>query len=161
LGTGGGLPGIPIAIARPDLLLCLADSIRKKSTALDEMVRVLELPNVDVVNGRVEDLGRSGPHKHSFGGVIARAVAPLSQLVKWSRPLLVNGKTTDTTGQDHRSPTVPFLLALKGGDLSSEVAGVSHAIGKGVRRIDTIAMDFLGVETAGLEGKKIAIVEFT
>ncbi len=122
LGTGGGLPGIPLAILRPDLKLTLLDSIRKKVEAVGQMASELGLANVDTVVGRAEDIGREARHRHLYDVVVARAVARLSDLTKWSRPFLKEGRGS------RPSPSVsmqvrgartridgPCLLTLRGG----------------------------------------------
>jgi 16S rRNA (guanine527-N7)-methyltransferase len=86
VGSGGGLPGLVIAIARPDLEVHLLDSTTKKTAFLAETARVLGLA-VEVHNGRAEELAR-GPLAASFDLVTARAVAPLSTLLGWTLPFL-------------------------------------------------------------------------
>ncbi|APT93557.1 16S rRNA methyltransferase [Corynebacterium phocae] len=86
VGSGAGLPGIPLAIARPDLHITLVEPLLKRSTYLQEVVDMLELSNVTVIRGRAEE----GPVKKAVSGadvVTSRAVAPLGKLVKWSLPL--------------------------------------------------------------------------
>lgn len=85
IGSGGGLPGIPLAILRPDLTVVLADSIAKKTRALSAMADELALTNVRVVNSRVEDLRKEG---EGFDVALARAVAPLPDLVWWTKQLM-------------------------------------------------------------------------
>lgn len=89
VGSGGGLPGLVIAIERPDLRVVLLDSSRKKTQFLEETVEQLDL-GVKVVRGRAEDL-RTGPLARQFDLVTARAVAPLSRLLGWTLPFLVPG----------------------------------------------------------------------
>lgn len=90
VGSGAGLPGIPLAIARPDLHLTLVEPLLKRSTYLSEVVELLELDNVTVIRGRAEE----GPVMKAVAGsdiVTSRAVAPLGKLVKWSLPLVRKG----------------------------------------------------------------------
>lgn len=90
VGSGAGLPGIPLAIARPDLHLTLVEPLLKRSTYLSEVVELLELDNVTVIRGRAEE----GPVIKAVAGsdiVTSRAVAPLGKLVKWSLPLVRKG----------------------------------------------------------------------
>ncbi len=143
LGSGGGLPGIPLAIVRPDLRVVLVDSIAKKSAALSTMVSELGLPNVEVVCGRAEQLGPG--HERRYGVVIARAVAPLEDLLKWSAKLY-----------DRGVPGGPMLVAFKGGDLEEELARAKMR-GKGVD-MRVVPLVFPGSAEAGLEGKKIVVV---
>lgn len=90
VGSGAGLPGIPLAIARPDLKITLIEPLLKRSTYLNEVVDLLGLDNVTVIRGRAEE----GPVKNAVKGadiVTSRAVAPLGKLAKWSLPLVRKG----------------------------------------------------------------------
>ena len=111
IGTGGGFPGIPMKICRPDLSIVLVDSIHKKIAAVDAILVDLRecdprMEHVRAVCGRVEELATLKDLKKSFDVVIARAVAPLSTLVEWAKPLLA------AKGR---------LFALKGGSLVQEI----------------------------------------
>ncbi|WP_165164732.1 16S rRNA (guanine(527)-N(7))-methyltransferase RsmG [Corynebacterium qintianiae] len=86
IGSGAGLPGIPLAIARPDLHVTLIEPLLKRSTYLGEVVEELGLDNVTVVRGRAEEQGRA-----LFDAVTSRAVAPLGKLASWSLPLVKVG----------------------------------------------------------------------
>jgi 16S rRNA (guanine527-N7)-methyltransferase len=84
LGSGAGLPGLVVAIARPDLTVTLVEPLLRRTTFLEEVVAVLGLAGVSVVRGRAEDL-----HGHAtFNVVTSRAVAPLDRLLGWSMPLV-------------------------------------------------------------------------
>ena len=88
LGSGGGVPGIPLAIARPDVLWLLVDSVGKKADALRGFVLALDLPNVSVIAERAETLGQSPLHRERYDFVAARACAPLPVLAELAMPLL-------------------------------------------------------------------------
>ena len=90
VGSGAGLPGIPLAIARPDLDITLIEPLLKRSNYLSEVKELLDLDNVTVIRGRAEE----GPVKKAVKGadiVTSRAVAPLGKLAKWSLPLVKVG----------------------------------------------------------------------
>jgi 16S rRNA (guanine527-N7)-methyltransferase len=91
LGSGGGLPGLPLAMARPDWRWTLVDSVGKKATILAEFVDELKLRNVSVIADRAEALGRSPAHRERYDLVTARACAALPVLVELALPLLVIG----------------------------------------------------------------------
>lgn len=91
LGTGGGLPGIPIKIIRPDLKVTLLDSNRKKALFLKETINALGLEEVFVVNKRAEEIGQELEHREKYDYVFCRAVAKMSVLAELALPLLMNG----------------------------------------------------------------------
>ncbi|HHL70973.1 MAG TPA: 16S rRNA (guanine(527)-N(7))-methyltransferase RsmG [Bacteroidetes bacterium] len=105
LGSGGGLPGIPLAVLNPATRFLLLDARRRKTLFLKRVVRELGLQNVSVCHGRAETFSRE--NTAGFDVVIARAVASLSTLWLWSAPLLAEGGV---------------LLAMKGGRLQDEIA---------------------------------------
>ena len=108
VGTGAGLPGIPLAIARPDLTVVLVESLARRTAFLEEAVEALDLADrVRVVRGRAEELVGTVPPADV---VTARAVAPLDRLAAWCLPL------TEVGGK---------LLAIKGASAAEEI--VAHA----------------------------------
>lgn len=105
VGSGAGLPGIPLAIARPDLHITLIEPLLKRYNYLNEVTEKLGLDNVTVLRGRAEE----GPIKKAVAGVdvvTSRAVAPLGKLAKWSLPLVRKG------GE---------MIALKGSSVHEEL----------------------------------------
>lgn len=102
VGSGAGLPGIPLAIARPDLDITLIEPLLKRSTYLGEVKEQLGLDNVTVVRGRAEEVPAKG-----FDIVTSRAVAPLGKLARWSLPLVRKG------GE---------MIAMKGESVHEELA---------------------------------------
>ncbi|MGH7215101.1 MAG: 16S rRNA (guanine(527)-N(7))-methyltransferase RsmG [Tepidisphaeraceae bacterium] len=89
VGAGGGVPGIPLAIVRPDAQVVLIEATQKKAAFLTRCVESLELPNVRVVPKRAEDAGAdtAGGLRESFDVVVARAVATMDWLAEWCLPL--------------------------------------------------------------------------
>ena len=87
VGSGGGAPAIPLAIAWPGLRYTLIESIAKKARFLDEAARALKLP-LTVLNARAEEVGRDPDHREAYDLVTARAVAALPTLVELTLPLL-------------------------------------------------------------------------
>ena len=109
IGTGGGFPGIPLAIFFPEVNFYLSDSIAKKIKVVTEVATALGLKNIEAHHGRAESIaGRK------FDFAVSRAVAPLSELWKWAKPLLRNERKLE----DFKNG----LICLKGGDLTEEIA---------------------------------------
>ena len=109
-GTGGGFPGIILAIIRPDLHLTLVDSRQKKVTVVQKIVDELRLSNVQVICGRGEVLGKQDEWNQRFPVITARAVAPLIDLVRWT--------------SDLRKPE-STLHIFKGGEIRNEMNALS------------------------------------
>ncbi|HET6744816.1 MAG TPA: 16S rRNA (guanine(527)-N(7))-methyltransferase RsmG [Candidatus Limnocylindria bacterium] len=93
LGSGGGVPGIPLAIARPEVRWLLVDSVGKKVAVLQEFIDELGLANVSVISERAETLGQSSEHRERYDLVAARACAALPVLAELALPLLSVGGT--------------------------------------------------------------------
>jgi 16S rRNA (guanine527-N7)-methyltransferase len=108
VGTGGGFPGIPLAILFPEVNFTLVDSIGKKLKVVEEVVSGLNLSNVKTIHSRAEDL-TSG----QFDFVVSRAVAYMPTFVHWTGHLLSN---------KNRHQIANGILYLKGGDLEEELS---------------------------------------
>ncbi|NQW29502.1 MAG: 16S rRNA (guanine(527)-N(7))-methyltransferase RsmG [Ignavibacteria bacterium] len=106
IGTGGGLPGIPLKIARPDLKCVLVDSIRKKAQMTKMFAEHTMLKDIEVVHVRVEELVSNKNYVNGFNVIVSRAVAPMFEIIEWSKDLL--------------SPGGKYAF-LKGGNLEDEI----------------------------------------
>lgn len=91
IGTGAGLPGIPLKIWNPDIELTLLDSDRRKTLFLELVSDLLELENIRVMHSRADNPQIAAEYTGYFDVITARAVAPLKKLLDWSQPLLKNG----------------------------------------------------------------------
>ena len=101
IGTGAGLPGIVLALVRPDLEIALVEPLLRRTTFLQEAIDVLELSNATVIRARAEQLPPA-----SYDVVTSRAVAPLGKLARWCLPLCVEGG---------------LMLAMKGSSAEEEL----------------------------------------
>lgn len=113
VGSGGGLPGIPIKVHRPDLSVTLLESSRKKCAFLREATLELDIRGIEVLEGRAEDLGRQPACRETFDVAVARAVAHLAVLAEICLPLVRVGGT---------------MLAMKGGEGGEEAAEAAEAM---------------------------------
>lgn len=115
IGTGGGFPGVPLAIYFPEVEFHLVDSIGKKLKVIEAVKEALGLTNLTTQHTRAEEIkGRQ------FDFAVSRAVAPLKELWRWSKPLLKNS-TTFFSGSTSNQRFTPGLICLKGGDLKQEI----------------------------------------
>jgi hypothetical protein len=159
IGSGGGLPGIPISILRPDLKITLLDSIRKKTDVLQVIIKEVGVQNVQVVNSRVEAPAFINRFRHYFDFAFARSVAVFSRLLAWAIPLLGTSSRREadyplSDGPEKLRLTPPALLAYKGGDLTRELKAV---IPQGWH-YNVLDLTFEGLRNAGLSEKKLVIV---
>jgi 16S rRNA (guanine527-N7)-methyltransferase len=120
IGSGAGLPGLVLAIARPDLTVTLVEPLLRRTTYLTEVVERLGLRNVEVVRGRAEELHG----KREFSIVTSRAVAPLGRLLDWSMPLVRQGGA---------------LVAMKGSSAADEVTAAAKELrAHGAGRVEVL-----------------------
>ncbi|HTK60819.1 MAG TPA: 16S rRNA (guanine(527)-N(7))-methyltransferase RsmG [Pseudonocardia sp.] len=143
VGSGGGLPGLVLAIARPDLTMILLEPLLRRTVFLSECVEKLELSNVEVRRGRAEEWTGG---KLAAEVVTARAVAPLEKLIGWCLPLLApNGRMLALKGEtavaelDAVAPSLPRL-----GAVDWAVVEVGSALGEAATRVVRIDMGAQG-----------------
>ena len=116
IGTGGGFPGVPLSIFFPEVKFHLVDSIGKKLKIIEAVKSEIGLANVTTQHTRAEEI-----KNRKFDFAVSRAVAPLKELWKWSKPLLQNKSyqmDEEGGGEMYKSG----LICLKGGDLAQEIS---------------------------------------
>ena len=124
VGTGAGFPGIAVKIYRPDVKVVLVDSLNKRINFLNEVVKELQLENIQTIHSRVEEFEKNKKYRESFDIVTARAVANLTVLSEYLLPLAkVNGK----------------CICMKGSEIEEEINNSKNAInilGGKIEKID-------------------------
>ena len=131
IGSGAGLPGLVLALARPDLEVTLVEPLLRRTTFLDEVVAELDLDHVEVVRARAEELHGA----REFDLVTSRAVAPLPRLLEWSMPLVAARGA---------------LVAMKASSVGDEIASaeeVLHRFGCAAPEVLVIGEDVAGGRT--------------
>ena len=111
IGTGGGFPGIPLAILYPNCNFTLVDSIGKKIKVVNEVAEAIGLTNVTGIHERAENIDKQ------FDFIVSRAVTAMPDFIKW-----INGKFKKKSVHDLKNG----ILYLKGGDLKEEMKGVNR-----------------------------------
>ena len=115
LGTGGGFPGLPLAVVNPEKSFVLADAIAKKLKVVQAAAQELGLANVQTVHARAEDMARSETHRERYDLVVSRAVANMSTLSEYCLPFVRTGG---------------FFIAYKTGEAAEEIEAARAAIAK-------------------------------
>jgi 16S rRNA (guanine527-N7)-methyltransferase len=139
IGTGGGFPGVPLAILFPEKEFTLLDSIRKKINALSDITRKLNLKNAVPLWGRAEEISKFKKHNNKYDLVISKSVSTLSNLFNWGKDFL------DKNG---------IMICIKGGDLKEELDGLLN-----IKHISFDVIDFKFRKEYTIEDKKIVIIK--
>ena len=143
IGTGGGLPGIPIAIANPEIKMLLVDSIGKKIKITDMLAKHTEVKYINAMNVRVEDIANKKEYDSYFDFVFARAVTDALKIMQWSKKIISrHGK----------------IVLYKGGDLIKEVDDLKKNYPKIIMKEQKISL--IGYDKFEKEEKKLLVCWF-
>lgn len=114
VGTGAGFPGIPLKIIRDDIKIVLVDSLNKRINFLNEVIKELNLKNIETVHARAEEFGRNKKYRQKFDIATSRAVANLSTLSEYMIPLVkINGRCICMKGKEIKEELKDSLNAIK------------------------------------------------
>jgi 16S rRNA (guanine527-N7)-methyltransferase len=139
VGTGAGFPGLPIKILCPNIKLTLVESVGKKAAFCQHIVNVLELEDVEVINARVETLGRDSNHREQYDWALARAVAVMPVLLEYLLPLVRIGG---------------YILAMKGESAPVE----AHAAEKAAQILGGHLRHLMPVTLPGVAEERYLVV---
>ncbi len=146
IGTGGGFPGIPLAITKPLMRGVLADSTAKKIDAVKEFIAKLKMPNVIAENCRVESTEFKEKYADSFDLVVSRSTVPLSVLLRYSIPLIKQKA---------------YLAAIKGGDLTQEFKTAETKYKPYIKKSTIFELAYKPSNIRNEKGKKLILLELT
>jgi len=144
IGTGGGFPGIPLAIMRPDMHGVLADSTGKKTEAVKEFIDKLKLSNVVAENNRVESPEFIEQHKDTFDLIVSRGTVPLIILFRYSLPL-VKDKA--------------YIMAMKGGNLDEEFRKAEIKYKSFIKKSTIYELHYKPTNIRNKKGKRLVLIE--
>jgi len=144
IGTGGGFPGIPLAIMRPELRGVLVDSTNKKVKAVEEFIDRLKLGNVIAENERVESPEFIEKYKDSFDLIVSRASVPLIILFRYALPLIKDKA---------------YLVAIKGGDLDLEYQKAEMKYKSHIKKSTIFELYYKPSNVRNQKGKKLVLLE--
>ena len=131
IGTGGGFPGIPLKVMRPNQPMVLIDSVRKKITFVKSAIRQLRLDGIEALHTRAEDLWRQNADVREFEVIVCRALADLDAVVQMSMPLLSEKGCIVAYHGPHggsQSPNGRLNLVLKGRQLHFRLSTVAYPL---------------------------------
>ncbi len=144
IGTGGGFPGIPLAITRPELRGVLVDSTGKKIDAVREFVNKLKLSNVKVENDRVESQEFIAKYSDKFDLVVSRSSVPLIILFRYSLPLIKEKA---------------FIVCIKGGNLDDEFKKAGMKYKSYIKKSTVYDLSYKPSNVRNQKGKKLVLLE--
>ena len=144
IGTGGGFPGIPLAIMRPELRGILVDSTGKKINAVQEFVNKLKLSNVVAENCRVESEEFKEKYANSFDLIVSRSTVPLIILFRYALPLIKEKA---------------FLIAMKGGDITDEFNKAELKYKAFIKKCTIYELAYKPTNIRNKKGKKLILLE--
>lgn len=152
LGTGAGLPGIPLKILNPQIQIDLVDSIQKKISAVQEFINILKLKNINAICKRAETLN------NKYDLILSRAVTDLANLFTWSKKLLNQSTNLNIIEKaNNESIKLPILVSYKGGKLDNEIKKLK-LYGQNLI-IDSLNISIKGIKPELLSEKKLIIVK--
>ena len=141
LGTGGGFPGVPLAIVYPQTDFILVDSLNKRLKVIDELCGEIGISNVSTVHGRAEDLGHNQEYRETFDCCVSRAVANLSTLCEYCLPMVKPGG---------------YFIAYKTGTAEEEIKNAEKAIKiLGGGKAEIISSDHENIDHCFVKIKKL------
>jgi len=146
IGTGGGLPGIPLAITKPLMRGVLVDSTGKKTDAVQEFIQKLKLGNLIVENSRVESDEFIKKHKNKFDLIVSRGTVPLIILFRYSLPLIKDKA---------------YLVAIKGGKLEEEFKTAELKYKSHIKKSTIFDLSYKPSNIRNKKSKKIILLELT
>jgi 16S rRNA (guanine527-N7)-methyltransferase len=146
IGTGGGFPGIPLAIAKPLMRGVLADSTGKKIDAVKEFINKLKLSNIVAENSRVESDEFIQQYRNNFDLIISRGTVPLIILFRYSIPLIKEKA---------------YIIAIKGGDIEEEFNTAILKYKPHVKKSTIFELAYKPSNIRNVKGKKLILLEIT
>ncbi len=146
IGTGGGFPGIPLAIMKPLMRGVLVDSTSKKINAVQEFILNLKLSNVIAENDRVESEEFIKKHENSFDLIVSRATVPVIILFRYALPLIKEKA---------------YIIAIKGGDLSEEMKKAEMKYKAYIKKSTVFELAYKPTNIRNKKKKKLVLLELT